>query len=115
MIVSYRGSGSLKEKEPALCEFSEAARQARVRARQLMGFFGLCWRKPRTRSDRSPGPASPISCPSDSEPAVCLPKMPLPKVRKRGELDRQKKVELGFANRLEWNWRICTYSKRDIS
>ncbi|CAJ1447579.1 unnamed protein product [Effrenium voratum] len=75
---------SLREIEVAILKVPkmdpQAARQARVRARQLMGFFGLCWRKPRTRSDRSPGPASPISCPSDSEPAVCLPKMPLPKV-----------------------------------
>ncbi|CAK9035852.1 unnamed protein product [Durusdinium trenchii] len=70
----------------------QAARQARARARQLMGVFGLCWGKlphasrPVPRVNGDDGPDSPVSRldeavgQSDTLGPLCLPKMQLPKV-----------------------------------
>ncbi|CAE7943050.1 unnamed protein product [Symbiodinium necroappetens] len=55
----------------------QAARQARVRARQLLGFCGLC-RKGATPPDPS-SPASQHGQQRLPDAPMCLPKMPLPK------------------------------------
>ena len=71
---------SLREIESAMLRVPktdpQAARQARVRARQLLGFCGLC----RGKAPSVPEPKSPTSPGSHKADApMCFPKMPLPK------------------------------------
>lgn len=72
---------SLREIESAMLRVPktdpQAARQARVRARQLLGFCGLC-RKGATPPDPS-SPASQRGQQRLPDAPMCLPKMPLPK------------------------------------
>ena len=74
---------SLREIESAMLRMPksdpQAAHQARVRARQLLGFCGLCRGRPVASHPNSPiSPGNQKLQPKGTAP-MCLPKMPLPK------------------------------------